>query len=304
MTRAKGQTIAEENPDPRYFAMIPRMASAELDPYELALYCHYKQAAAEHGKCYKSNPTLAKETKMSINKMKQARKSLEKKGYITCLHRLDENGIEHATVEVRIVNVWAENDRRYNVGGSHVVTGGGHEMTGGSHVVTPNKKTLRKRRDKNSVPSIDDTGGAVESENGKNPSERKKVARSDIFCTIARESFQIFDVDNLSREEVILINKVVKWLRENSPGATLTTLMEFYKWYDKAIRVSRPRDVTKFGLRFTEFRQQHLAVQAARSPEMDAQAKLKQLKADETRRERERIAQLSQPAKEPLDESA
>ena len=93
--------------------MIPKMAMMELDPYELTLYCHYKMTASEHGKCWKSNKTLADESGMSERKMQECRNILVTKGYITLIPTLDENGKNNAPPVITIINVWATNRKLY-----------------------------------------------------------------------------------------------------------------------------------------------------------------------------------------------
>ena len=95
------------------------------------------------------------------------------------------------------------------------------------------------------------------------PKERKPIERSDVFKVVARESFKILDVDTIDGNTVTRINKILKWLRENSPNATAQTVTEFYRWYDRETknRLSRPRDDGKFGEHFAAFRDQYRAQQ-------------------------------------------
>lgn len=93
--------------------MIPKMAMMDLDPYELVLYCHYKMTASEHGKCWKSNKTLANETGMSERKLQESRTSLAAKGFIVVSHAPDENGNINTPPTIKIVSVWADNRNRY-----------------------------------------------------------------------------------------------------------------------------------------------------------------------------------------------
>jgi hypothetical protein len=108
-----GQVIQEDSHEPSHYAMIPKMAMMDLDPYELVLYCHYKMTASEHGKCWKANKTLANETGMSETKMRMARTSLVAKGFITLTHTPDEKGNINSPPTITIVSVWAENRKRY-----------------------------------------------------------------------------------------------------------------------------------------------------------------------------------------------
>lgn len=107
-----GQKIQGEIQEPTYYARVPKMATMSLNPYELALYCHYKQIAAEDGVCFKSNKHLAHDAQMSINKMKASRASLEKKGFIL-VERAEGDVHENQPVRVTIRDVWALNHQLY-----------------------------------------------------------------------------------------------------------------------------------------------------------------------------------------------
>lgn len=89
-------------------------------------------------------------------------------------------------------------------------------------------------------------------------SARKPVVRSEVFKLIALESFAIADVDELAKDTVVLINKIIGWLKGNSPNVNAETLKAFYLWYDSKVNAARPRDAAKFGAHFTAFKQQHL----------------------------------------------
>lgn len=124
---------------------------------------------------------------------------------------------------------------------------------------------------------------------------RKKPVRSDIFIAVARESFQVFDVDALDGSTVTRINKLVKWLKDNSPGATADTLVEFYKWYDrKTSKAARPRDAGKFGEYFIAFKQQALASHNRQaSPAAAEQARIRRLRMEAERAELDRINRIA-----------
>lgn len=111
--RDEGQVIQEDGSEPSHYAMIPKMAMMELEPFELSLYCQYKMTASEHGKCWKSNKTLATESGMSERRMRDARDLLEKRGYITVSHTPDEHGHINSPPTITINNVWTQNRLRY-----------------------------------------------------------------------------------------------------------------------------------------------------------------------------------------------
>lgn len=109
----EGQVIQEDVTEPSHYAMIPKMAMMDLEPFELVLYCHYKMTASENGKCWKANKTLANETGMSITKMKEARTKLVEKGFINFVYEPDKDGNINKPPVITITNVWAENRKRY-----------------------------------------------------------------------------------------------------------------------------------------------------------------------------------------------
>jgi len=113
MNNDEGQVIQEDVSEPSHYAMIPKMAMIELDPYELSLYCHYKMTASENGKCWKSNQTLANETGMSVSKIKGVRSELAKKGFIGLTENKGKEGFVNAPPTVTIINLWTENRKRF-----------------------------------------------------------------------------------------------------------------------------------------------------------------------------------------------
>lgn len=113
MNKDNGQIIQEDSHEPSHYAMIPKMAMLDLDPYELTLYCHYKMTASEHGKCWKSNKTLASETGMSVRQVQESRGKLAEKGFITLTYTPDDSGNINTPPMITIVNVWSENRSRY-----------------------------------------------------------------------------------------------------------------------------------------------------------------------------------------------
>jgi hypothetical protein len=113
MSEDIGQIIEADEYEPSHYAMIPKMAMLDLDPYELTLYCHYKMTASENGKCWKSNKSLATETGMSIRRLQEARDTLASKGFITLTYAPDDSGNINTPPVITIVSVWSENRSRY-----------------------------------------------------------------------------------------------------------------------------------------------------------------------------------------------
>ena len=122
--------------------------------------------------------------------------------------------------------------------------------------------------------------------------EKKPVKRSDNFITIAREFFQVFDVDVLDETGIKRINILVGWLKKHSPGATVVTLLEFCKWYDRKFnKAARPRDVEKFAEHFAAFKTQHQNPGTMQANDAAAQkARLRELQKQATAQEHARIA--------------
>lgn len=119
-----------------------------------------------------------------------------------------------------------------------------------NHHLTEYRDIQSTEKEKNSV--APDGAGEVTA------TPRKPVHRSDEFKLVALESFAIADVAALDKNTVILVNKIMAWLKTNSPNANVDTLKAFYLWYDSKINAARPRDAAKFGAHFTAFKQQHL----------------------------------------------
>lgn len=166
-----GQIIQEDVYEPSNFAMIPKMAMMDLDPYELALYCHYKITARDTGGCWKSNKTLANETGMSARKLQDCRLKLVEKGYITVTYSSDETGNINTPPVITIVNVWSENRLRYGKKDTppmqEVHTP--HAQGAYPHAQGAPKVYVVKENEKDTAPN-----GAGTSSNGKKPSTPKR----------------------------------------------------------------------------------------------------------------------------------
>jgi hypothetical protein len=81
-----------------------------LDPYERALYVHYKRVCGENqgAYCYEATRTTAGKVKMSAGQVSQARKSLTERGLIIVQ-------AETRPVVVTIVNIWEINTAFYKL---------------------------------------------------------------------------------------------------------------------------------------------------------------------------------------------
>lgn len=103
------QTIHQDPQEPSHFSMIPHLAADTLNPYQLALYTHYKRVAGENGGvCLEGVRTTAKKTQMSIGKVTQTRDELSEKGWIR-VKVPDIKNHPKATVIIKLVNRWEEN---------------------------------------------------------------------------------------------------------------------------------------------------------------------------------------------------
>jgi len=116
-TAKNAQIIQAERHEPTFFAMIPKMAIMDLDPYELALYCNYKQTVGENGstRVTKTNATIAHETRMSVNRMKAARDTLIKKRYIDMEIHKDIDGSINQPPTITVRDIWSINHQIYSV---------------------------------------------------------------------------------------------------------------------------------------------------------------------------------------------
>jgi hypothetical protein len=76
-----------------------------------------------------------------------------------------------------------------------------------------------------------------------------------VFDVIAVESFGLKDSAAVKRAKAGgRIGKLVSWLKETYPGATVKTARAFYAWYDeKHPGADRPCDPVKFSTHFTKF---------------------------------------------------
>src|SRR5688500_7622307 len=101
----------------KYYAAIPHLVlEIGLNPYELALYVHFKKAAGDKGgACWKSRATIARESGMSSGMVTKARQALEVprpelngKPLIVVTEEPSKSGGK-PTCRVTITDVWAVN---------------------------------------------------------------------------------------------------------------------------------------------------------------------------------------------------
>ena len=98
--------------DKRYRTELPNIIDdLGLNPYERALYVHYKRVCgATGGICNEAVRTTSEKTKMAVGKITPTRLALEKKGLITTSGGgLGRNG----TTPVEIIDIWELNTAFY-----------------------------------------------------------------------------------------------------------------------------------------------------------------------------------------------
>lgn len=114
----------------KYFAAIPNIVfTLGLNPYELALYAHFKQAAGDSGGvCWKSRATIAREAGMSAGMVTKARQALERSrselngaSLITVQEEPSKTG-GNPTCAVTITDVWPLNMAKYSTSPHDVAT--------------------------------------------------------------------------------------------------------------------------------------------------------------------------------------
>ncbi len=113
----------------KYFVAIPNIVlQLGLNPYELALYAHFKQAAGDNGGvCWKSRATIAKEAHMSTGMVTKARAALEKpQAALGGFPLIRVSEVPHkdggkATCHITVTDIWAINMTKYAPSYSDVV---------------------------------------------------------------------------------------------------------------------------------------------------------------------------------------
>lgn len=157
-------------------------------------------------------------------------------------------------------------------------------------------RTEKERSAKETL-NTDAPNGAngVESETLRIVRRRKSgdpEVRSDVFKAIALGSFNISDVSKVSATTEKKVDRLEKWLKKNSPGATVRTVEAFYDWYRRITqgRIATPRTIDTFGTRFDEFRQQNLRTSnPAAPPSVPPPVHLSDEQKQQRREDRDRI---------------
>lgn len=188
--------VEYERQEPTFYARVPKLAIMSLNPYELALYTHYKQTASDHGYCNKSNATLARETKMSVSKIRTARQSLLKQGFISVEHIPDESGIINQPPVIKIVDIWQKNHDTYSEGVVTKKQGGSYQKTTPSYQKTPKKNLSKKNQDKKDSSPSDDVGAVT---------PRKPRKRNEMCDAVTEHLFETALGTNPETEKIAAI---------------------------------------------------------------------------------------------------
>lgn len=285
------QVIRNDGDPHRYFHQMLNMAEDDLDPFQYRLLGHYLRWAGHGGSESEGIRETAKKTKMSIGKVRIARAELLALGYLEVKEPTPDELKEGKPTVVTVIDRWQENIKRYTPVSKTTqgVSETAHPPVSDSAHPPVSFLTHYEEHSTEDKDSAPDGAGVVELEKPK-----RVIKRSPIFITLARESFGIFNVDELDKAGVIRINILERWLKNNSAGATDQTLMAFYKWYDKTKKIARPKGESTFAENFTEFKQQALAEVAKRNtPEaqvLNAREDRNRAKAEELRRAMEGVA--------------
>ena len=140
----------------RYRTEIPNiLLDMGLEPLALVLYLHLKRIAGDKGKCWVSNPELAKKTYTSDSSVRRYKKFLAKKGLIKCTPRKKENSKENDTDLIEIMDLWPYNFEHF-----------------------------KQKKDRKEVVSEKTDGGVTENgrgvtENGKEELKKKNISKEE-----------------------------------------------------------------------------------------------------------------------------
>lgn len=125
------QSVRDDGDLQKYYAAIPNIVfDLGLNPYELALYGHFKRAAGNKkvGVCWKSRATIARESGMSSGMVTKARQALEMpraelggKPLITVTEEPSKTGGK-PTCRVAMSDIWLENMSKFSTSPYDIAT--------------------------------------------------------------------------------------------------------------------------------------------------------------------------------------
>lgn len=218
--------------DPSYFAMIPHLATDTMNPYQLALYVHYKRVAGT-GTCFESVRTTAKNTQMSIGKVVSTRDELVKLGWITITMPETSNNPKE-TIVIEVLSKWKENRECYDNKNQRsrdeqsvqVVNSGVHEVNTEPKptVHEVNQRIYQEKEeytDKNKDHAVANANGA----NGKTPPNKPLTEYQQFTQKLADICGEDMEIKSIAKK--IGVNAAELW-RANYK---IPDLERFEKWW-------------------------------------------------------------------------
>ncbi len=96
------ETTNEQTKQRPFLILYHDLLDSELldNPYEKLVYIYLKKHCNSENTCFPTLQTLAKETKISVSKIKTTIKELEKKGVITKKNRTREDGGKNSNLYI------------------------------------------------------------------------------------------------------------------------------------------------------------------------------------------------------------
>lgn len=226
--------------DPSYFAMIPHLATDTMNPYQLALYTHYKRVAKENGSCFEGVRTTAKKTQMSVGKVVSTRDELVRDGWITVQYPEKDNDPK-ATIIIEVNSKWPENreygeslkKRSYSEQSVHTVN---TSIEPTVHVVNEriqDQEKETKNTKESAVAALGDTpDNSPENSSIKEDKKARKERLDQLFEIIALGSFgKPYAALNGQRGRA---GEIRKLLLEENPDITPEYLKAGYARYFEA----------------------------------------------------------------------
>lgn len=126
---ANNYHVVEERPH-RYYTEIPNIIFDKYDlrPSAFRLYAHLKRVAADSGRCWQSQSTLAHECHLSEPIIRQAKRELQAVGLIIIRELPNKTG-GRKHHEIAIVDIWQENVAHYQSKGKNLTLPKGKNLT-------------------------------------------------------------------------------------------------------------------------------------------------------------------------------
>src|SRR3989339_1144898 len=111
--------IEDGSNDKKYFTIIPNYILNHSTPYDRDVYIQMKRIAGEHGTCWTSQKTLAKQCGVSINRLKKSLSYLLDNKWIKYMgtKKVGTKGGGQEVNEYKIVDLWKMNGEFYEIKG-------------------------------------------------------------------------------------------------------------------------------------------------------------------------------------------